>query len=71
MGIGNCCSAAMSEIEDTGSTDKFLNHGTDEKGHKLVTIYECKECGDKWSREMHTQAPDETCWFPTDQTRFN
>ncbi|KQB53853.1 hypothetical protein AQS70_22955 [Pseudomonas endophytica] len=71
MGIGNCCSAAMAEVEDTGSSDKFLNYGTDEKGCSLVTGYECKECGDKWSLEVQTQAPDRKKWFPIDQSRFN
>ncbi|WP_152999820.1 hypothetical protein [Pseudomonas syringae] len=71
MGIGNCCSAAMTEVEDTGSSDKFLNYGTDEKGSNLVTSYECKECGDKWSLEVQTQAPDRKNWFPADQSRLN
>lgn len=71
MGIGNCCSAAMCEVEDTGVTDKFLHFGTEEVGSKLVTRYECKECGDGWSYEVQTRAPDDKRWFPADQARLS
>lgn len=71
MGIRDCCSNAMIEVEESGSTSKFIHLGTDEKGGSLVTGYECKECGDKWTLDVQTHAPDRKIWFPEDQSRFN
>lgn len=69
--FNDCCSKAMREVEGSGGSKGFLNHGTDEKGDRLVTSYECVGCKDRWLYEVQTQAPDKKEWFPVDQSRFS
>ncbi|WP_139110583.1 hypothetical protein [Pseudomonas syringae] len=66
MGIGDCCSEAMKEVEDLGLSDKFIKHGTQGVPGKLVTAYECKECGHNWTQELDTEEPDRHMWYPQD-----